>query len=50
MITTFLLFWLCSQLDAPVWYFILIAISIVIQLVEWGIEIGQQMGGDDYDS
>jgi hypothetical protein len=50
MIEWILLFYLGIEIDAPWWYFVLLALSAVAKLVSAGIEIGEQMGGDDeYD-
>lgn len=41
MLADILLFWIGMQLNAPVWYYILIAVRFVINALNVGIKLGK---------
>lgn len=48
VIVAFMLFWIGAQLNAPWWYYLLLAVYGVAEIFCIGVEYGE--GGDDYDS
>ena len=47
LITAILLFWIGAQLNAPLWYFLLLALHIIAEIFNIGVEIGERGEGDD---
>ena len=41
MIKTIILLWICIQLNAPVWIYVLLGIEGVAQLITLGIKLGK---------
>ncbi len=41
MIVAILLFWICNQLNAPLWCYIAIGIHVFVYIMAWGIRIGK---------
>ena len=40
MITDLLIFWILCMLEAPAWCFVAIAISVLIKIINFGINLG----------
>ena len=48
VIVAILLFWIGAQLNAPWWYYLLLALWGVYEIFAIGVEVGER--SDDYDS
>lgn len=43
MLADILLLWIGVQLDAPTWFYILLGVRFVINLVNFGIKLGKNI-------
>lgn len=41
MILAIIAFWICNQLHAPLWCYILIGCHVFLKIMEFGIKIGK---------
>lgn len=43
MLTDICLLWLGMQVNAPVWYYVLVIAMFVIQAISFGIKVGEKI-------